>query len=60
MPRCKEEVTLDIRTSTIQIKRSGIIYIIVIMIMIDNAYAGHLNSFTHLRALLVVHDRGMA
>jgi hypothetical protein len=24
----------------------------------QNAYAGHLNSFKHLRALLVLHDRG--
>jgi thiamine phosphate synthase YjbQ (UPF0047 family) len=24
-----------------------------------HAYAGQLNSFTHLRPLLVIHDRGM-
>jgi hypothetical protein len=28
-------------------------------IIIKHAYAGHLSSFTHLRALLVLHDRGI-
>ena len=36
-----------------------IMIIIIIIIVIKHAYAGELNSFTHLRALLVLHDRGI-
>jgi hypothetical protein len=35
-----------------------IINIIIIIIIIKHAYAGKLNSFTHLRALSVLTDRG--
>ena len=35
------------------------IIIMIIIIIIKHAYAGQLNSFTQLRALLVLHDRGI-
>jgi hypothetical protein len=42
-----------------RLPKVSVLTLIIIILSMLYTYAGQLNSFTHLRALLVLHDRGI-